>query len=367
MFDIAQADRHLVVNASLEGKDLHFYDVRKADVDFYGLYEPRGEAPFRRMPPDVAQSVSKSVFSLSQHTSGGRIHFKTDSKTIAIHVIQRKKTSFFPHMTCLGTSGFDLYRIENGKQVFVQAMLPPVNRDADFVAVAELRGEGEYEYILNFPLYDWVSELYLGLDKGATLKRGTPYASGNKPVVFYGSSITQGGCASRPGLNYCSVLSRWLDVDFVCLGFSGSCMAEPEMAQYLASMDAAVFVLAYDGNAPDPAYLQATHEPLFQTIRRAHPKTPIILTSNYFLGALISTEEDQATCDERRQIIKTTYDNAVAAGDAYVWYVDSQGVFSAYGGNDCTVDGCHSNDLGFYLMAKSLEPALREAIGLDHQ
>lgn len=367
MFDITQADKNLKINSSIEGKDLVFYDVRQADVDFYGLYEPRGEAPFRRMPLDVAKTVSKSVYSLSQHTSGGRIRFKTDSKTIAIHVVQRKKTSYFAHMTFLGSSGFDLYRIENGKQVFVKAMLPPINREEGYSAVAELRGEGINEYILHFPLYDWVTELYLGLEPGAVLEKGTPYTASDKPVVFYGASITQGGCASRPGLNYCPVISRWLDADFTCLGFSGSCLAEPEMAQYLATLDASVFVLNYDGNAPDPAYLRKTYEPLFQTIRKAHPETPVILTSNYYLGALITTEEDQATCDERRAIIKETYDRAIAAGDKKVWYVDSQGVFEAFGGNDCTVDGCHSNDLGFYLMAKSLEPSLRQALGLENK
>lgn len=365
MFDITQVDPNLLVNSSLADRDLDFYDVRKAEVDFYGLHEPRGEAPFRRMPLDVAETVSRSVYNLSQQTSGGRIRFKTNSKTIAIHVVQRDKTRYFAHMTFLGSSGFDLYRIENGQQVFVKAMLPPVNREKAFDAVADVTGEGVYEYVLNFPLYDWVTELYLGLDKGAVLEKGTPYTASEKPVVFYGSSITQGGCASRPGLNYPAVLSRWLDMDFICLGFSGSAKGEPEMAEYLASMDVSAYVLAYDGNAPDPAYLQATHEPLFKAIRAAHPETPIIITSNYYLGAKIGNEDNGDVCEERRLIVKKTYDNAVAAGDKKVWYVDPKGVFNLYGGNDCTVDGCHSNDLGFYLMAKSAEPALREALGLE--
>jgi len=270
-------------------------------------------------------------------------------------------------MTFLGSSGFDLYRIENGQQVFVSAMLPPIDTEKVFDAVADVTGEGKYEYILNFPLYDWVSELYLGLDKGAVLERGTPYTASEKPVVFYGSSITQGGCASRPGLNYPAMLSRWLDMDFICLGFSGSAKAEPEMVRYLASMDASAFVLAYDGNAPDPAYLQATHAPLFKGIRAAHPETPIIITSNYYLGAKVETEANEKVCFERWAIVKKTYDDAVTAGDKKVWYLDPRGVFDAYGGNDCTVDGCHSNDMGFYLMAKSAEPALREALGMREE
>ena len=364
MFDITQVDPNLVVNHSLADSNLVFYDVRKANVDFYGLYEPRGEAPFRRMPLDVAETVSRSVYNLSQHTSGGRIRFKTDSKTIAIHVVQRDKVCYFAHMTFLGSSGFDLYRMENGRQVFVAALLPPIDRGSSFDAIVEVAGEGIYEYVLNFPLYDWVTELYLGLDKGAVLKKGSPYAATKKPVVFYGSSITQGGCASRPGLNYPAILSRCLDMDFICLGFSGSCLAEPEMVRYLETMDVAAYVLAYDGNAPDPAYLQETHEPLFKAIRAAHPETPIIISSNYFLGARIKTEDNSEICEERWAIIKNTYDNAVSAGDKKVWYVNPKGIFDAYGGNDCTVDGCHSNDLGFYLMAKSMEPRLREALGI---
>lgn len=362
MFDIAQADYRLAEESPLAGKELTFYDVRKAPVNFYGLYDPLGEAPFRRMPLDIAEGINRSIYNLSQQTSGGRIRFRTNSKTIALHVVQRNKTRFFPHMTAVGTSGFDLYRIVEGKQVFVNSFRPPNDREKPYDVSTQMRGEGVYEYVLNFPLYDWVTELYLGLEPGSVLEPGTAYTGAEKPVVFYGSSVTQGGCACRPGTFYAAILSRWLDVDYHCFGFSGSCKGEPEMADYLASLDPSVYVLCYDFNAPDPEHLRATHEPLFRKIRAAHPQTPIVLTSSFGVPSLQVEEPDEPERDERRAIVRATYDNAVAAGDRKVWFVDNKDVFDAFGGNDCTVDGAHPNDLGFWIMANHLRPALEQAL-----
>lgn len=179
LFDITQVDKNLLVkkNISVPAESIVYRDVRTAPVDFYGLCDPRGEAPFHRMPPDVAEKVSTSVYNLSRQTAGGRIRFTTDSKVIAIHVIQREKVRFFAHMTFLGSSGFDLYRIEDGVPVFTMSFLPPVDRDKSYDAIVEMPDRKMREYLLEFPLYDWVTELHLGLEKTAALSGGTPYTA----------------------------------------------------------------------------------------------------------------------------------------------------------------------------------------------
>ncbi len=364
MIDISKIDTNLKTG-KLEGRQLDFYDVRQAPVDIYGLVDPQGPAPFRRMPLEVAETVSRSVFNLSHQTAGGRIRFMTDSHTIALRVVQREKVRYFAHMAFLGTSGFDLYEVEDGKQVYAGSLLPPVDRDTAYETMLELRGEGLREYVLNFPLYDWVSQLYLGLDSGARLQRGRPYRGADRPVVFYGSSVTQGAAAGRPGNSYCALLSRWLDIDHICLGFSGSCKGEPEMARYLASLDPAAYVIAYDYNAPDGAHLQSTHEPLFRTIRAAHPDTPILLTASFGEPSKNPDEDSAEERRRRREIVKATYDHARAAGDRRVWYLDPSHAWDAYGGNDCTADGCHPNDLGFFAIAKAMEPLLRQMLEVE--
>lgn len=363
VFDISTVDAKLQDNQAGREEALQYCDVRKLPVDFYGLYAPRGEGPFCRMPLDVAESVSRSVFNLSKQTAGGRIRFRTDSRRLAFHVVQREKVRYFAHMTFLGTSGFDLYQVDRGQYTFVKSFRPPIDRDKEFDVSVELPDASMREFVLNFPLYDWVSELYMGVEPGATVCAGTGYTAAEKPVVFYGSSVTQGGCASRPGTFHCALLSRWLDMDYICLGFSGSAKGEPEMADYLAQLDPAAYVIEYDYNAPDAEHLRRTHEPLFQKLRGAHPDVPILLVS----CVTLPTVEEGKELPERRAVIRRTYENARAAGDSKVWFLDGGTVLAPFGGNECTVDGAHPTDLGFWLMARAWKPYLEEMLHLNQK
>ncbi len=177
------------------------------------------------------------------------------------------------------------------------------------------------------------------------------------PFVTYGSSITQGGCASRPGNSNQGQLSRWLDSDYQNLGFSGSARGEPAMAEYIAGLDMSAFVLDYDHNAPDPDHLAKTHEPFFRAVRSKNPGLPVIMVSKP------DFDNNPADSAARRDIIRGTYENAVRAGDRQVWFVDGESLFGPEDRWACTVDTVHPNVLGFYRMAKGIYPALREALG----
>ena len=202
------------------------------------------------------------------------------------------------------------------------------------------------DYVINFQLYNDVKRLYLGFKKGSTVEHGEKYAI-DKPIVYYGSSITQDECASRPGNQYQGFISQRFNADFINLGFSGSAKGEPALAKYIGSLEMSTFVYDYDYNSPSDEHYQDTHEAFFKKFREARPDTPVIIVTRPF------------PCNLKRiEIARKTYENAVAAGDKNVVFVDGRTLFGEEFKTCCTVDGCHPTDLGFYRMATVIGDAL---------
>ena len=350
MRNMATIDKNFKVETSIHKSDIQFYDVRKAPFSVHGVQYENGQ--FRRMPAAVAKAVSENVHILHAHTAGGRVRFCTDSPYIAIHA-KMPTLGKMPHFAFTGSIGMDLYVTENEEQVFVKTFVPPVDITDGYESVIEVGDGGMREYTLNMPLYSAVSELYVGLSDTAKVQAPTPYVN-EKPVVFYGSSITQGACASRAGNCYEAILSRRFHMDYINLGFSGAAKGEDVMIDYLASLDMSVFVCDYDYNAPHAAHLAATHEKLFKAVRAAHPTTPVIFMTRpkWYL------DEENTKC---RAVVRQTYDNAKAAGDKNVYFLDNRALL-AQCGNEGTVEGVHPNDYGFYSMAAAVGDVLEKLI-----
>jgi hypothetical protein len=243
-----------------------------------------------------------------------------------------------------GSSGFDLFEVDNGCYTYLNTFVPPADMTDGYESIAYLKGKRERCLEINFPLYNRVDELYIGLREGSYVKEDQKYKYA-KPVLYYGSSITQGGCASRPSNSYQGIISHDFDCDHINLGFSGNARGEKEMVDYLCSIDASVFVCDYDYNAPNAEHLRNTHLPLYKAYREAHPDTPIILIS----GVNISFSNHDKI--ERRQIVLDTYNYAVQNGDENVSFIDGHTMFGGREGNIFTVDGVHPNDAGFFRMA----------------
>lgn len=347
MSSISQIDPNFKVETKLQEEGLHFYNVKQLPFQIYGVFYEDGK--FRRLPESVARSVSEGVHRLYANTAGGRVRFRTDSPYVAIHAKMSEITKM-PHITLSGSAGFDMYTSE-GEDRYVKTFMPPYDMVDGYESVIAFKTPGMHEVTINFPLYSEVSELYIGLHEEAFVGEGKTYKPG-KPIVYYGSSITQGGCASRPGNAYESIISRRLNVDHINLGFSGSAKAEDEIAQYIARLDMSVFVYDYDHNAPTVEYLKKTHEKMFRIIREAHPELPIVMMSmpKYYL-----TEPEEA----RRAVIETTYRNALENGDQNVYFLDGK-TLMAMAGDEGTVDNCHPTDLGFMSMAEALGDLLLE-------
>jgi lysophospholipase L1-like esterase len=256
------------------------------------------------------------------------------------------------HFAITGSGGFDLYVRQAGQDRFVSTFRPSFGYTEGYESLFDFKSSEMREITINFPLYSDVCELYIGLEGGAKIEAPTPYSS-EKPVVYYGSSITQGGCASRPGNAYPSILSRKYDLDFINLGFSGNARGEREIAEYIASLDMYAFVYDYDHNAHSAEYLEKTHEPMFKLIRASHPELPIIMMTGASMARCFDNKE------LRREIIYKTYKNALDAGDKNVYFIDGSSLFRCDDGDMATVDRTHPNDYGFYRMAKAVESELR--------
>ena len=346
--DITQIDKNFLLGSSFEAAGLKWYSIHDEPLQVRGLCIHEGN-DFNRLPLDFLPKCSDGVVSLSWHTAGGRVRFETDSPRVAIRC-ESRFTGYMSHMPLTGSAGVDAY--VNG--VFRAAIRPGNDRGGFFEGEFKTRTESA-QIELNLPLYNGITALYVGVEESARVAAPRPYAI-ETPVVYYGSSITQGGCASRPGNSYQGHITRWLDCDHINLGFSGNAKGEDSMAEYISTLKMSAFVYDYDHNAPNPEHLEKTHERFFSIIRKAQPSLPVIFVTRP------DCEANPAETPKRRDIIKATYENALLAGDKNVWFIDGFELFGNADRDACTVDGSHPNDLGFYRMAKAICPVLKEAL-----
>lgn len=343
MSGIGEIDKNFEVCCQIQKNDMVLYHALEAPFQIYGLLHD-GER-FRRMQKTVAESVSAGVAELSANTAGGRLRLVTDSPYVVLSA-QMDGIVKMSHMPLTGSTGFDLYADDGTGEKYYGTFVPPFDIEKGYDSEIRLPGKKMRSITIHFPLYCNVKYLHIGLSDTAVLQEAAGYKY-QKPVVYYGSSITQGGCASRPGNSYQSFISRSLDVDHINLGFSGNAKAEEEMIRYISELEMSVFVCDYDHNAPDVEHLQKTHLPLYRIFRSAQPTTPII-----FISAPVTTNERD--CKRRRSVIYETYDIAKSEGDVNVAFIDGETLYDGES-SSCTVDNTHPNDLGFYRMAKRIE------------
>lgn len=355
-FRIEDLDSNFKTFSSLRENDIKLYDVRKDPFQVYGLYDYKNQPAFKRIPDEIALSLDSGVKELYMHTAGGRLRFSTDSRYIAIKSVM-PSICRMSHMPLSGSSGFDLYIDRQGTSRFYRSFIPPVEMDRGYESIVYFNDERMKNITIYFPLYNGVDSLYIGLQKEAKVLRGAQYGK-EKPMLFYGSSITQGGCASRPGTSYPAVLSRRFDRDYINLGFSGGAFGEKIIADYIADMDMSAFIYDYDHNAKTVAHLEITHEQMFRIIRAKNPKLPVIMISRPDFD--INPVENS----KFRQVIVNTYLNAVKHGDKKVWFVDGERLFGEKHRDSCTVDGNHPNDAGFLRMADGIGDMIEQAFTL---
>ena len=312
------------------------------------MHEQEG---FCRIPKAVAEKVNPGVLSLYGNTAGGRVRFVTDSPYVAISA-EMNEIGKMPHFALTGSAGFDLYVDEGKGQRYHGTFVPPFDIKNGYESVLDFPNSTKKVITIHFPLYSNVNKLYIGLHSQAQLEHAPDYACEGK-VVYYGSSVTQGGCASRPSNSYQAILSRLLDWDYINLGFSGSAKGEDEIVDYISTLDMRCFVMDYDYNAPSVEHLENTHERMFQRIREKQPNLPIVILTRpkYYLT---DAEMDRLT------VIQKTYQNALDTGDKNVYFIKGTDLIAPEVAEVALVDGVHPNDSGFVSMAYGLYEVLRK-------
>ncbi len=352
--DIEKLDKNLVPNGNTKREDAVFYSVREEPFQIYGLYNPKTERPFRRMPTEYTSRVEKAEgYTLMQSmTPGARVRFKTDSPYIILRAETPSITPYTAGGTLTAMKGFDLYFVEDGEERYYRSFRPPVSFTEGYEAILEIP-EGMHDMVLYFPMYNQLTDVYLGLKDTAKLSSGGRYAV-EKPILFYGSSITQGCCASRTGNIYSSILGRMLNCDTINLGVSGGAKGQKPTAEYIATLELSALVYDYDHNATDLAFLEKTHMPFIEVIREKQPTLPIVFVSK--------PDKNDSQLLERRALIRKNYETLKNAGDKNVYFIDGSVFFNGMEGDLCTADGTHPNDFGFWRMAQGMEPILRKIL-----
>ena len=355
---IETVDKNFIVATDIDEPNIVWYNAK--DLSLHGVFYSETEKRYLRLPQEIAKTVSDSVAFLNTCTSGGRVRFRTNSSYIAIRAVMNLAGGL-PLMAKTGHSGFDLYRDFEGQDRYFFTFIPQDAKSDGYLSGVKTYGELT-DYTINFPLYNGVQELYIGLKQDAILQNPTPYRY-PAPIVFYGSSITQGGCASRPGNSYQGFLSRRLHADFINLGFSGSGKGEKEMAEYIATLPMQLFVLDYDSNAPSEEWLQNTHYPFFKIIREKNPTLPIVIISHpsalHRVYYECKADSSWGNFENRKNIIFNTYQKAKNNGDNNVYFIDGKEIFQGEEWDAVTVDGIHPNDLGFFRFAQTLEKTIK--------
>jgi len=320
-----------------------WYDCQSLVIQGQGWADTK--VPYDRLPAKAEGKVPASVWGLSHHSAGMSIPFTTDAPSVEVrwNLLPGRGLSM-PHMPATGVSGVDLYcKDETGRWFFVGNGRPrgATNR-------AKFSPPAGRPCLLYLPLYNGVTKVEIGIPKAYTLSGADRAASERcKPIVIYGTSITQGGCASRPGLAFPAIMGRQLDATVINLGFSGSGKMEPAMADLLAELDPSVYVLDCLWNM-SPDMVSTRVEPFVRTLRAARPDTPILLAEDCSVRNVCPTTKGR--------IVREIYQKLTDEGVKNLYFLPSEGML----GDDTegTVDGCHPNDLGMMRQARVFADAL---------
>ena len=349
-----------------KSSQLKYYDVRELGLPVLGKgfqdcvreNDTISDGYFTRLPADLQGVVRKAVWDLGQNSAGLAVRFRTNSKCIG--AAWKPLNNFgMSHMTPTGVRGLDLYSLTDGQWLFVGAGQPN-GKNSRNVFIRKMNGDMR-EYIMYLPLYDGVIDLAIGIDSTAVIEKPqvvdlVPSAR-NLPIVFYGTSVTQGGCATRPGMAYPSIIGRELHRETINLGFSGNGRMDKCLGEKIAGIPASMFVIDCLANCTSQIVKDST-EHFIRAIVEANPDVPVLMVSNYcypyqYLDAQFhkDTQEENAIWKEfarkfRKEGYNVRYIDAYAKGNMKKSPIGPD--------HEGTVDGVHMTDLGFQRFAKFL-------------
>lgn len=344
----------LLAQAPAAQVEVDWIDARKLTVEGLGFQDV--DSPFDRLPARAEKTVREAVWNLSRDSSGVLVRFMANTTAIHARWTLRNKTLAGPTMTAVGQSGLDLYARDGaGKSRWLGIGRPtkfPENTDV----LATGMPPGDREYMMYLPLRNGVLSLEVGVPQGSRIARGPTREPGQKPIVFYGTSITHGISASRPGMTHVAILGRQFNREVINLGFSGNGKMEPEVTALVAELDAAVYVLDCLPNmtAKD---INERAENCVRQLRKARPSTPILLVEdrNYADNFLNPSRRERN--ETNHQAMRAVYASLVKGRVSGLGYLRAEELLGDDG--EATIDGSHPTDLGFTRQAAAFAKALK--------
>ena len=357
--DVLKIDKNMAVEYD-DKNSLIWLNANQKPFKTVGFYWFEQDKVYRRFPVNPDPILPENVEALCNHTAGGQVKFKTDSCRIAVKVKLRDLVAM-DNMTAISHSGFDLYSSDSNCQAFIGVTRFGVNEQEYVYEFNRLKTPGVKDFTLNFPLYNGVEELAIGLEENASLDIPTPFAD-DRPIVIYGTSIVHGACASRPGMCYSNILSRKLNRPFINLGFSGSGKGEPEVAEHIARIEnPAMFIIDYEANCVSVEKLAETLPEFINILRASHSETPIVVVSKIPYPQELFDKKERDFRENCKMVQIKTVECFQAAGDKNIYFIDG----NCFLGEDfweCSGDSGHPSNLGFYRMAEYLLPEIERIL-----
>jgi len=335
-----------------ENDTIQFFDGQKFTI--IGRFH--SENSYRRFPPKYENSLRKEVWNLGQHSAGISIRFRSNSPFIDVKWVVMND-AVMDHMPFTGIKGIDLYSFVDGKWKYIST--GRVKGKSNEFMMVNNAGDDFREYLLNLPLYDGTDKVLIGISKESSITvPEEKYLTLKKPVVYYGTSIAQGGCASRPGLLFTNIISRAIDRPVINLGFSGNGTMDLSVGDAMCESDASLYVIDCLPNMKSELVYDRTIE-LVMKLHRERPEVPVLLIeafpyTNGFTNLPASVNSKKNT------ELKRAYDSLKKAGISNLHYREGGDLI----GNDYegTVDGVHPNDIGMLRIAEALVPTIRRLV-----
>ena len=339
--------------------NISYYGRKHFLIEGTAIADSLKESPYDRLPISYKEKVREPVWDLSKASAGITVRFHSNSTSIGLKWTVLNDFDM-PHMASTGIKGIDLYTKYNNKWRYVttagalvglktsQNKSIPSDSINEYELIKNMTPEFR-EYKLFLPLYDGVTKLEIGIDNNASIKKATPNPL--KPIVFYGTSITQGGCASRPGMAHTNIISRKLDMECINYGFSGNGRMEMPIVEHISEIDANFYVIECLQNM-NTEEVKKRVLPLVKTIRKKQPNTPIVLVENMMYKTAFMDKTIETELIQENLALKNEYDNILKSGIQNIYYIKDKQHEKM--DNEGTVDGVHLTDLGFLRYADYL-------------
>jgi hypothetical protein len=346
-----------------ENQFIKWYSPTREPFRLYGLPFFEMDGIYRRLQLNPPEPIPEMVNTLANNTAGVQVHVRGKLQKLILKAkLYRLTTS--DHMTAIGRSGFDCYLKETGgiPRYFSSTRFNCSSDNYEYVLI-DIPEPREFNIMINFPLYSAVNEVLFGVNENAILSEPDIFVD-NGRIVIYGTSVTQGACASRPGMAHTNILSRRLNREVVNLGFSGSGKCEAEMALAIREIErTSLLIIETEANCPGATWIAEKYPKFIQLYREKWPTTPILVVSRPMKPQALIIDEQFKVLRDKANIQKKVVEECRDKGDNNIYFCNGSD-FLGSDFDECTVEGVHLSDLGFIRMADSLQPVIERILGI---